>query len=50
MAARRTLTGEDLTLAYDDLEVSRGLSVAIPPGRVTSVYRRVNPASVLVAE
>jgi iron complex transport system ATP-binding protein len=31
------LSAEDLTLAYDDREVSRGLSVAIPPGKVTAV-------------
>ena len=34
---RRTLAGERLTLAYDQLEVSRELSVAIPPGRITAI-------------
>ena len=31
------LSADDLTLAYDERTVSRGLSVAIPPGRVTAI-------------
>lgn len=32
-----TLSGEDLTLAYDKVEVARNLSVAIPAGRITCI-------------
>jgi iron-siderophore transport system ATP-binding protein len=31
------LSADDLTLAYDERTVSRGLSVTIPPGRVTAI-------------
>jgi iron complex transport system ATP-binding protein len=34
---RATLAAEGLTLAYDDRVVSEALSVAIPPGRITSI-------------
>jgi len=34
---RRTLIGEDLTLAYDGHEVSRELTVAVPPGQMTAI-------------
>ncbi|MDP2712933.1 MAG: ABC transporter ATP-binding protein [Solirubrobacteraceae bacterium] len=37
MTDRRTLAAEGLTLAYDQREVSRDLSIAIPPGRVTAI-------------
>ncbi|MBI5090446.1 MAG: ABC transporter ATP-binding protein, partial [Actinobacteria bacterium] len=32
-----TLSAEDLTLAYDELEVARQLSVVIPSGRITCI-------------
>ncbi|MGQ0630063.1 MAG: ABC transporter ATP-binding protein [Sporichthyaceae bacterium] len=36
-AAHHTLSARGLTLAYDKVEVSRELSVTIPPGRITAV-------------
>jgi iron complex transport system ATP-binding protein len=37
VTAARTLTAEELTLAYHEREVSRELSVAIPPGQVSAI-------------
>ena len=37
MTAEHTLRTDDLRLAYDRREVVRGLTVAIPPGRVTMI-------------
>ena len=37
MTEQRTLSGEDLTLAYDKREVSRELSVTIPTGKITAI-------------
>ncbi len=34
VAAHHTLAAEDLTLAYDEVEVARDLSISIPTGRV----------------
>jgi iron complex transport system ATP-binding protein len=35
--AHHTLSGDDLTLAYDKVDVVRDLSVAIPAGRITCI-------------
>jgi len=37
VAEHRTLLADALTLAYDDREVSRELTVAVPPGRITAI-------------
>lgn len=37
MTAARRLAAEGLTLAYDRIEVSRDLSLAIPPGRISAI-------------
>ncbi len=37
MSEQRTLSGDDLTLAYDKREVSSALSVTIPSGKITAI-------------